>query len=1446
MQRLAAVVDEFAIAQRTTSIAAVTIVPKWKEVNISVRIDSTHAKSAYNTVLATETFADNAGYTLDSNRVKTVSGKSLMAYYYGDNEDNLIATGGLWNYASIPHNTFAYARSGGVVGSGIYTITLKPYMVDNIYKVNLTNIPYYKEGENSYKYLLTTAQGEEIYFAYNEDANDYFNNSENSYVLDFNKPFDIISGGRYEFKGYNNETLIDNYIINLKAYRSAYLKGITTDGSDRFDIFKTVYYSSGTVNENALQTDTAPSDQKFHIYLANAQQTGILPVFEKQYYTLIYWRNEYPNPDFVYATNQFDINIHEEELRGLNYHKEENEGLWFFEDGYDKSIANFGKITWKAEIYRKNYEINISTLYEDKAERRGYVYFEIEDQIPEDEENKSGAFLIIYDYNTSSMKIYQHTEGYLINNWNATTNAYKGTEVNEIRLYAGCNITMKIYDQSKDAYSMAAQLNGEYGWFDDMIGFKFDQRLQQTITKGESTTDTEFFAATPKDGYIYTLSAEDVEQKQYSNKAEINIGVCFERIQYVLDFRIDNHLAGQFKVAGNAIDTGYKTSIVIEDIAVLNGYKIDYYAYAGYMLKNEAFVYNNGARSETFLTYDDNTLIGQEYVMTENYYANYAFDGTWLRNYFYTTYTEYSVTERNLGTFTINTCPIEFNLGFKVYDETDANFVNNGYIVETSTAYSKFKFEEREGNGLTPEINTYLSDDLGFFYYNSLSDVDYALLSSRLYFTNDYLTTKDNYYTTYSFLLNDKPTNQARINSIILARMVEKFEEGKIISADDRNIYILLEVRKLFTIDMKVAALEYDTNTTVRKTSISNGDNNLKDITINPGAELVAEVAAFVVSPILGYYKNNMGEMIVGVYTYYGLENAVASEFDSSCYGHVEYVLNGIEQTETTFPVYENSTLLIKYVPDALNVEFVYMLEGDVKSLTELENYFIENEYVKPTTTSIYHVDDYVTYEVECINPDYNVVVKINNVFMGSSDEINRKVSLTGDNKYKVTASDYAAGKIQIVVDVQVQNNEKITIEYQLIDVAQRLPNDYYGTFSVYENENLKAQEVQTAEITVIEGRDIYVSLNLPLGYKYVGIKQNTYTAQYPLADEYGKIMVIGEFNPETHAGSYLILIEKEKITATLDVTGVHESSKYTINGDLLVTGLNVGNVLYLEAAPAEEEEFYNFYYFDKDRNKKEFDIGLEHVEIQINSDLLQEFGGTMLTFYVSVEERFKLDLTIVGAEFLKPDGLKMEVYGTGETYESGTYKVKNTVVELTAEALVANKYVINFNGVDYETGFIGRGNALITLDQNHECTLTVQPKIYGINEEYFLYTTLDAVDENIPDSTMEDVNSIQTSGHVYNTISKLAIQRMPEVGELYSMIISSEDYENDLIIIFNEAVYTAYEIVEGEKQEITVQALKDCGIEIKLTNTSIEFAYVIKGDLNIKFEYKQYKLITG
>ena len=49
-------------------------------------------------------------------------------------------------------------------------------------------------------------------------------------------------------------------------------------------------------------------DPEFIIYLANGQKYGALPVFKKDYYSLMFWQNSYlpgnGNPAYIYSTKE--------------------------------------------------------------------------------------------------------------------------------------------------------------------------------------------------------------------------------------------------------------------------------------------------------------------------------------------------------------------------------------------------------------------------------------------------------------------------------------------------------------------------------------------------------------------------------------------------------------------------------------------------------------------------------------------------------------------------------------------------------------------------------------------------------------------------------------------------------------------------------------------------------------------------------------------------------------------------------------------------------------------------------------------------------------------------------------------------------------------------------------------------------------------------------------
>ena len=1503
LQALSAEADEFMAQFINNPIATLKMVPIWKETNINVAIDKDYAYDSTDLILASNiTFASDDGYTINNTKAASYIDKSIIHYYYGDAvaddtadvpAEKMIAStlnannkSGIWNYKNIPASEYDYS-AGTKNGSGIYTIELIPYYVDNIYKVNLNNAQNLtKDSNGSLVYRLENCD-----FEFNANVGGYLGSDLT--VLTFLDNVDA----NYSFTAFNNETFIDEYINDLQDYKNGYLAGIKTENSDCFDIFKKVYHSAGIVGTNSYENDTltVASEPNFYIYLANNQNTGALPMFKKDSYSLILWKNinlDYNGNQFIYPTSEYDSNSHKEEIGDYKTHTDSKGDftyVWKYLDGYDKSDNS---ATIEAVYYLKSYEIQIFTVNKDNndaIERRGYVRLKINNTSSDDTiKDSSGDYLIIF--NGTNMSIYNYSTGSIIDNadFMETKNA-----IPSIKFYGGCEIEMYIFDQSQDPTAMAT------GLFDDMIGYKFSKSLVHKVvtTSGQEVAGKEFFGdANENNPYVYSLDAETIENKEYSNENIIQVYVQFERIVYDLTFQIDNKFAGEFSVLSNGTSSGYKTKLILNNVSVQNVYKMDYFAYAGFKLENNAFVIHNGISTSTLQTYNENeNNISQTYLITGGYYKNSSnnpdnsLDGTWLRLYFYSDYTDYDVLNTNIGTLVIETCPIEFTFGVKIYDDSNLDHLAEGHIIETPSEYDvALSLNETTGVATTPAIYTYLNNELGFYYYISTEDVNYALLSSRMFFPKNHISTTDNFYTTYSFLLTEKPINQSALTSTHLSYMVTNFEQGKIISVNDRNIYIMLEVRKLLAVDMSVAQLENDSNSTIRTTTLNNADNNSISITIEPGAE-TDSIFTYDTSAILGYFKTSTGKTVIRAYTYFGLENILSSSYDSARYSKVEYILNGSATPlrKNNFVVEEDSSLLIKYLPQSISVDLVYMLEGSPMSDIDAQTYIMDTNIYKPNAYSSYHIGDYVTYLVECVHPDYDLSVIINDTTMGSTDSINRKVqivkyqtqdstgeTITIDNRYLVTNNDFTKGKIEIVVDVRLRSSGIINLKYQLQNSSKKTETDDYGTFSVYEEDNTtgnivaKEENIATAKVLIIEGRDVYIQLNIPAGYIYVGIKQGSNSIRNFEIDANGLIKLVGDFNPETHSGDYLIIIDKESLTAVLDTTNVNKNSNYSMmnytkNSEWSknLTGLYVGSVVAFKAEVSIEERLAYFYYLDKDDSKIEIsnDETSKYVMITITSEMLENVNSAIIEFGVEVVARFKLDLKVnvietevTGEDYIKENGLSLEVFETGEEYISGQYVDTGTVIALMVETEVTGKYNINVKETpdkiekeDFD--IINKGDVLFTLDQNYICEITVSPKLYQINVEENLYTHLLAVRENAPDTSVEkaeQVNALQSSGQHYNANALITFVRKTEDRELSTVFISNNDNEDNLMIVFSEKAYTVYKIVEDGENEVV--NLKDYGFTLTLTETNVNLTYVTYSNVDIRFDYKLYKVIQA
>ncbi len=1455
---------------------SITLIPVWSAVSIE-------AKSEIDTVITT---SFNSLYS--ATQLVAPAGKSLFAYAYDENDVNntLIASvannysnAGVWNYHSISYGEYtSYTTSDGNIGKGTYTLPVTPVFLDNIYKVTLNDVK--PSGTNTY--TLTS----ECSYTFN-DSNGAYTENDISCLTFANK----YTG--YQFEKYSSSSypLMDSYIDDLKNWKGIFEEGIDGDSNNDFNIFRKVYYSVGSKTDNlTLNSSETPT---FNIYLANGQKTGEMPVFNKDYYALIFWKNDNEHTacnaidctdggcanngkTFVYKTHMFDDSLHASEIKE-DEHAVRNDDIWYYTDG-----SNGGEVSFTSHYFRKYYELDIQTLFDGNIDRRGYVHVSIVDwvyhldligTVDNTINDRGGEYVIIASKdNPGTMVIYKAVDGYWENDFNSLTGTYiydadnglKGANLltddeliknDHLLLYEGCNLNFYVKDQSKDPKAMHT------GSFDEMIGYKYSGEITQSSEK----VDKALFNIST--GYNFDIGKDDVADIGYENGEKITITVPFEKIVYKVKFEIDDKNAGEFEVYSNLVSSAYqKEPYTLENRVVGDTIQVSYFSFAGYALEYKAFIITNKANSVvagTLQEYDEEgykqsvdagnenlALISQKYILSKGE-GETSLNAEWLRKFFYNDYEtnpdSYNVTFTDLGTITIKTDPIEFKLDIKVYESNDG--VDPWELIETTENFATFKFESGNGYGFTAKFDSCLKSDLGFFYYQHSETVgegdnkeevttNYALLSSRMFFPANYTKTNDNHYTQYDFLLENAPDKQFKLNPNILSYMVNNYSRGVIIPSSNRQIYIMLEVRELLEITMKVQALANDTNSKTRTTTLTNGTNNNKNIEVASSAIIES-----------GYFKTSNGTTEVKAYTYDGLINKLTSVFDSKRYVEAEYYLNGsVEPLETSnFVVEEDSLLIIKYIPSSLKVEYAYTVDGVSVPQGAVSNYITDNS---ATISRDMVIGDEFTYSILELHPDYNVIVVINNNTISATIDGNIM-----NYAYTVNNFDYDYERILINVIIKMKDNSKINVRYQLIDYdLKHFIDDEYGTMTVYENNIAKAENVEQAnDVTIIVGRNVDFEISLNAGYVYSGIKHGTNEKTAP-ALVGSKISAITNYNPEVDCGDYLILIDKVTISAILNTDGL--LANYYINGKTSLANLYVGQEINLTCEEVNEERLGCFFYTYEDPTlgtqyvyltNDGTQTGTPNTTFKITSEVITRCGTTINLGVVPIK-RYKFNLTLEGVQYLKENSLKLVYNKVGfPGYVSGTYCDSGTEITLAAETIIEGKYNITFNSNVYDR--LGFGNEIITLDENVSKTLKIEPKVYSVNVSETVYNTLEQFQGKNPEEVEEEndwVNGILDASkqQKYNIKATIEIQRIANDRELHAIHVSGNDGEDIVVILSANSLNAYINYGTGAQEEIS---LSDYGMSIQFTQPEkIQFTYTPLNHMNLRLDYKLYKIISA
>lgn len=1435
-QKIAELMDEYFVT--LTGEITITIYPTWNPVNLDVVLDD-------GTSLVSDLdYAE--GYTLNwGSSLIDPPENTIVAFEYDqtkESDDDFIAIKATWNYyngnGADPDisKQYVYLSSSGD-GDGTYSLTVYPVYIDNIFKVKLSNA--IKDEPNTYKLINTD-------YSFNESHGSYLQTNTN--VLTIENTLDGYT--TFETSG---KTLVDEYIVNLKSYKATYVEQI---GNGKLPILRKVYYNleEAQASEKVL-TYSGTKELTFWTYLANNQSTGKLPMFENDYNIHILWQNRYhkdgsecSNIDecsvigqhYVYMVGPHDEDYHEELKEGIFLMRDKDmdnipDDWWTYKDGHKSD--NSREVELRAKYYRSFYYLDVQTLVETDIERRGYVKVDVVDNIHAIDNtipNRSGNYIVIAKYDNVSKKMIMEINKYTGSGSIIELTLEKKAN-QEIRIYNGSSVSINIYDQSQDADAMNS------GSYDDMIGYKYSGTVTPEISgihKDSGNTKEENFTLGRFDGYGYDVDIEN--NVDYKSKATIKFYVPFEKISYNLKVKMDNIKSGEFNVKTNSINSGYKTSLSLSDIKVGNFYELSYFAFAGYKLQSNAFVYSSALKNDedAILTYDDSTNIAQNYVLTENYNSENNLDGTWLREHFYNG--TYPVDSTNLGEIEICTDVITFNFYLAIYDETDTRpevTATRGIIENVSEG--TFALTLETGVGSLSPIGDYLTDsDLFGVHYHSDTLGNYAVLSSRLLVPNNPTSTVDNYYTPYEFLLSEKPTQALVLNSGNLALMVNNYEDGKIISAahNNRSIAILLEVRKIYTITMQVLAQDADTNDTVRNVTLTNSTNNSESIIINPEAQTSGGY----------YYVEDTNNTTVSAYTYHGAENNLSAIYDSSRYTGFIYFIgdNANAESSNTFSVASNVIITIGFIANVLDVEYVYILEGSEVSETTAYEYIDE---LRPNVGEAgLKVGDSIQYEVGVTKEDYDLRVSINGSIMGSTN----KDTVLIECNYTVGNLDFSLNSVRIVVEINQRNNAIITINYTLIDSSKKDADDAYGTFDVYVDEELKHENVETIEMEVYEGRNVSVKLNLSKGYHYLGIRKDTLSIVNTEADEDGKIMMVDDFSTSGDYGNYVIVIDKDILTATLDTSSVKNNAfKAFINGKKVLNDLYVGSVVNFTHTEVNKERLDAFFVNYKDGSTEDIVATEETISLKITSSLLTLVDDTTIVFGIRTINRYKLVTTVVGQEYLE-ENVEVVYCSNGEKYVNGYYCDEGTQLTFSAKPIGSSegifKYNVSFNGETRD--IVNKNDFVITLDQDYNYEIRISPKVYNVTVNENLYKDISQIKNNTPESvTTGQVNNMNILGQTsYNSKTILEFVRVAKKPngqkdrELSAIYISNNDSEAQIVIEFKGTTYVAK--VDGETIDLAEYGYS---ISFAQNNNTVKLTYTTYNNISITVNYKAYKSIS-
>lgn len=1325
------------------SNTTITMIPIWQAVDIQLTSSNRIWQGKFNTNYNTSSYVNTSLGTTLGYFTAGASGVYIMP-----------STGNIpYNYYNIPYNLYSnYNRNYST-----YTLSISPHQVNNIYRVDLTG---YKDKDNYY-----TLTGDTDY--------SFVSPTLSTYLITYQDEdgYETYSRTKYRFA--------NDYASYIYDVITDY-EGDISDG--RHDALRKVFVNGRAVtNETSINSSGVTG---MYIYLANACSTGDLPIFDSTYEILIYWANTETSSDgsrYAYTTSAYNQHDH-----GLPQYAENSyystPSIWQLTDGYQsisQGSSQIAKVTFEAFYFRKVYYMDVSTAFDNtnNVNQYGYVRIDVNDatEALNTVDDKSADYLVIYL--NDGMKYYDVT-GMSFSSI-ADINFNRLTELDELPVYAGCDVTITAYDQSKDSRAMLT------GYYFDQIGYKYS----------EIASNRDVFDST---SYSHSATAEEINSENMDTGDHINVTVYFDYVNYNLSIRMEtgDRTEGTFVVTyRNGAVSGSLTTASLTGLNVNNTVQITYRALSGYEFDDVAFSLLLNGREIELLSYNELKSAGsQTYVLT--------LDADWLYNIYYINFdTTFSIENTNLGTIQLNTDEIEFDYYVKLINgETNEELENR--LLDT------WKISD----GTVSLANAFTNNgDMG--YVIRINGEYYAATYSYAYLPRN-PSNMTNHYQSYNFLLTELPTREYSISTDLLSYMTLS-TIYEILDEDLRDIYMVVVVRKIVTIQFEVSEVTHDPDGE-RVVTITNGNSNSKQITVSSN-------------------YNTIGT----IYSYVGQQNTISLTYNQNMYEGATYTYNDL-QIDSSFVASEDGTIIIEFIPKPLNVRVEYYvndsLQSDISDKLDIEfNHANEVYYC----TESNHTDGQIQIIFTQKTQDYDLYIYINDVNQISSYNINTPTVIN----YRVTRSDVELGEIYIKVVEVEHNNEEITIEFALVDSKLSLPSDNFGSYTVIIND---VAVEQADSYRVYEGRKLQIQIDLNTGYAYYGVMHNNGLITYPELSDDNIITITTSFT-ESDGGRYRIYLNKTRINAELRMVGdthrIYTMDANQSEGDGIVktttnrqdmtvvtlSNLYVGKVITFTRLRDDIDQQLNYYYYITSN-------GIQTIEgntLAITSSLLNNIEGDLI-IYVNTTNKYMVDLQVIeGSDYANID------YEQFYTNGNFVYFTEGTVIPFIITTIEEGRYDIVVTGDLQCTG--DDINTKFTITKDMTIRVSITPKVYNTDDvTEYVFMEISDLENNDPQLVgEEDRNPIMSSNQTYNQEAYVRIDMNLSDRVLYIVKFTCEDIEFTLNLETNEM------IANGEfTYENNVLTINGRTYRISITDNLLEISYTSHGDIQLELTYKSVKLI--